>query len=324
MKMKNGSLITEFLLIGLSQDPTVKIFLFVLFLIVYMLTLIGNITLIIACIFDIRLHMPMYFFLGNLSLVDMCLASVIVPNLLAQLIVRSKISFIGCAAQMCILLFFGGTECALLAVMAYDRYVAITFPLHYTVIMRIAICIALSSCCCLCGSVIALSSTFVTLRLPLCGSTINHFFCEPPVLLKLACVDTSVTETILFCSGIFILLIPSSFIIISYIRIIITIVQIRSSEARFKVFSTCASHLIVVTIFYSTAISMYMKPVSKNSENRDKMISVFYSVTPPMLNPIIYSLRNKDVKMALQNVFLRAHLKCASYFSSAAIKKMSM
>ncbi|XP_069092593.1 olfactory receptor 2D3-like [Pleurodeles waltl] len=322
IEMKNGSYNTEFLLIGLSQDQTVRIFLFVLFLIVYMMTLIGNISHIIACISDLRLHMPMYFFLGNLSLVDICFASVIVPNMMAQLLVRSRISFSGCAAQMCTSLFFGGTECVLLAIMAYDRYVAITFPLHYTVIMRISICITLASCCWLCGSVIAFAGTFVTLRLPVCGSKINHFFCDSTALLKMACVDTYVTEMIIFCSAIFILLIPCLFTAVSYIRIIITVVRIRSSKARFKVFSTCASHLIIVTIFYSTAIYMYMKPVSKNPENWDKFISVFYTVTPPMLNPVIYSLRNKDVKMALQNVFLRAHFKCASYFYSVAFIKM--
>ncbi|XP_069092595.1 olfactory receptor 2D2-like [Pleurodeles waltl] len=324
MKMKNGSYNTEFLLIGLSQDPTVRIFLFVLLLIVYMLTLIGNISLITACVSDLRLHIPMYFFLGNLSLVDICFASVIVPNMMAQLHVRRRISFSGCAAQMYTSLFFGITECVLLAIMAYDRYVAITFPLHYTVIMRISICITLASCCWLCGSVIAFTGTFVTLRLPVCGSTINHFFCDSTALLKMACVDTYVTEMIIFCSGIFVLLIPCLFTAVSYIRIIITVVRIRSSKARFKVFSTCASHLIIVTIFYTTAIYMYMKPLSKNPENWDKLISVFYTVSPPMLNPIIYSLRNKDVKMALQNFFLSVRFKCASYFCSVVVIKMTM
>ncbi|XP_078504449.1 olfactory receptor 2D2-like [Lissotriton helveticus] len=324
MKMKNESLITEFLLIGLSQDPTVRIFLFLLFLKVYTLTLIGNISLTIACISDCRLHIPMYFLLGNLSLVDICFASVIVPHMLAQLIVRSRISFTSCATQMFTALLFGGTECVLLAIMAYDRYVAISFPLHYTVTMRKSICITLASCCWLCGGVIAFSVTFVTLRLPVCGSKINHFYCESPSFLKMACVDTYVTEKIIFCLGIFVLLIPSFFTVISYIRIIITVMRIRSSKARLKVFSTCTPHLIIVTIFYSTTIYMYMKPVSKSSEDWDKMISVFYTVTPSMLNPIIYSLRNKDVKMALQKVFLRAQFEFRSFFCSAAVQKTSV
>ncbi|XP_078510017.1 olfactory receptor 2D2-like [Lissotriton helveticus] len=321
MKMKNESLITEFLLSGLSQDPTVRIFLFLLFLMVYTLTLIGNISLTIACISDRRLHTPMYFLLGNLSLVDICYASVTVPNMLAQLLVRSRISFTGCAAQMFTSLIFGGTECVLLALMAYDRYVAIAFPLHYTVNMRRSICITLASCCWVCGGVIAFTATFVILRLPICGSKINHFYCESTALLKMACVDIYVTEKIIFCLGIFVLLIPSFFTAISYIRIIITVMRIRSSKARLKVFSTCTPHLIIVTMFYSTAIYMYMKPVSKNSEDWDKLISVFYTVTPPMLNPIIYSLRNKDVKMALQKVFLRAHFEFRFIFGQHLFKR---
>ncbi|XP_078504448.1 olfactory receptor 2D3-like [Lissotriton helveticus] len=309
MKLKNGSSNTEFLLTGLSQDPTVRIILFVLFFMIYVLTLVGNISIITACISDLRLHIPMYFFLGNLSFVDIGYASVVIPNMLAQLLVRSRISFNGCAAQMYTGLFFGIIESVLLAVMAYDRYVAITFPLHYTVIMRLSICVTLVSCCWLCGIVMAFSGTFVTLRLPLCGYEINHFMCESPALMKMACGDIYVTEMIIFSFGIFILLIPSLFTAISYIRIIITVVRIRSSAARLKVFSTCTPHLIVVTIFYTTAIYMYMKPVSKNSDERDKMISVFYTVTPPMLNPIIYSLRNRVVKIALKKVFLRAHFE---------------
>ncbi|XP_078504447.1 olfactory receptor 2D2-like [Lissotriton helveticus] len=303
LKMENGSLITEFLLIGLSKDPTVKIFLFVLLLIVYMLTLIRNMCLITACISDIQLHTPMYFFLGQLSFVDVCFATVIVLNMLAQLLGRTRISFTGCAAQMYTAAFFGITECVILAIMAYDCYVAVTFPLHYTVIMRLYICLTLVSCCWLFGSVMSFSVTFLTLRLRVRRSKIDHFMCESPALLKMACGDTYDTEMIFFCLGIFVLLIPSLFTAISYIRIIITVVRIRSSAARLKTFSTCSSHLIVVTIFYSTTVYIYMRPVSKNSGNWDKLIAVFYTVTPPMLNPIIYSLQNKDVKMALKNVF---------------------
>ncbi|XP_069092589.1 olfactory receptor 2D3-like [Pleurodeles waltl] len=304
-KMNNGSLISEFLLLGLTEDPDLKIILFVLFLVIYILTLIGNAILITAWICDPRLHTPMYFFLGNLSLLDICFSSSIVPYMLAQLLVRKTISFKGCASQMYISLFLGGTECVLLAVMAYDRYVAIVYPLRYRVIMSTFVCITLASCCWLSGSVMSLLDTFFTLQLPLCGTKIiNNFLCEVPTFLRMACVDIFATEMIIFSVAIFILVIPSVFTVISYSRIIITIVRIRSSEARLKAFSTCASHLIIVTIFYSTVISMYMRPVSKNSEteNQDKMIAVFYTVTPPMLNPMIYSLRNKDVKMAFQKL----------------------
>ncbi|XP_078504453.1 olfactory receptor 2D3-like [Lissotriton helveticus] len=308
MGIHNGSVISEFLLLGLTEDPNLKIILFVLFLVMYIVTLIGNTILITAWIHDRRLHTPMYFFLGNLSLLDMCFSSVIVPYLLAQLLVRRTISFNACAFQMYIALFLGGTECVLLAVMAYDRYVAIVFPLRYTVIMSRPVCITLASCCWLSGSVMSLLDTFFTLRLPICGAKIiNNFFCEVPTLLKMACVDTFASEMVIFSAAIFMVLIPSFFTVISYTQIIITIVRLRSSEARLKAFSTCASHLIVVTIFYSTVISMYMRPSSKTSENenQDKMIAVLYTVTPPMLNPIIYSLRNKDVKMALQKLTSR-------------------
>ncbi|XP_078504452.1 olfactory receptor 2D3-like [Lissotriton helveticus] len=304
--MNNQSLIAEFLLLGLTKDHDMKIILFVLFLLMYLLTLIGNSILITAWICDPHLHTPMYFFLGILSFVDICFSTVIVPFVLDQLLDGRAVSFNGCAAQMYIHLLLGGTECVLLGVMAYDRYVAIVFPLRYTVIMSTPVCITLTSCCWLSGGLMALVDTFFTLQLPLCGAKIiNHFFCEVLSLLKMACVDTFVTEMVIFSAAIFILLIPSLFTAISYTRIIITIVRIRSSEARLKAFSTCASHLIVVTIFYTTAISMYMRPASKNSENQDKMLSVFYTVTPPMLNPMIYSLRNKDVKRAVRKLFCK-------------------
>ncbi|XP_069092592.1 olfactory receptor 2D3-like [Pleurodeles waltl] len=306
IKMNNGSLTPEFLLLGLTDDPDLKIILFVLFLVMYILTLIGNSILITAWIRDPCLQTPMYFFLGNLSFLDICFSSAIVPYMLAQLLVRRTISFNMCAAQMYLCLFLGGTECVLLGVMAYDRYVAIIYPLRYTVIMSMSVCITLASCCWLSGSVMSLLDTFYTLQLPLCGSKIiNHFFCEVPSLLKMACADVFATEMVIFSAAIFILLIPSVFTAISYTQIIITIVRIRSSEARLKAFSTCASHLIVVTIFYSTAISMYMRPTSKTFENQDKMLSVFYTVTPPMMNPMIYSLRNKNVKMAVQKLIRR-------------------
>ncbi|XP_078506276.1 olfactory receptor 2D3-like [Lissotriton helveticus] len=269
----------------------------------YLVTAAGNIILVTACVCDARLHTPMYFFLVNLSFLDICYSSVTVPNMLVQLLTTRTISFTGCAAQMYTYLLLGCTECLLLAVMAYDRYVAILFPLRYTVIMSSSVCITLASCCWISGSVMSLLDTIFTLQLPLCGSyVINHFFCEATTLIKMACVDTFATEMVIFSVGIFVLLLPSFFTMLSYVRIIVTILRIPSSAGRQKAFSTCASHLIVVTIFYGTAIFMYMKPVSKDSSNQDKMISVFYTVTPPMLNPMIYSLRNKDVKMSLKKL----------------------
>ncbi|XP_069461084.1 olfactory receptor 2D3-like [Ambystoma mexicanum] len=304
--MKNGSAGTEFLLLGLSEDPHVKIVLFVLFIFTYLLTIIGNGFLVTACVNEPRLHTPMYFFLGNLSFLDICFSTVFAPGLLAQQLSWRRISFPGCAAQMYISLLLGITECVLLAVMAYDRYVAILFPLRYSVIMSRSCCVTMAVCCWVSGIVMALMDTVFTLRLPLCGHRIvNHFFCEATALLKMACRDTFVTEMVVFVAGIFALLIPSILTVVSYARIITTILGIISSEGRHKAFSTCASHLIVVTIFYGTAIFMYMKPTSADSANQDKIISLFYTVTPPLLNPMIYSLRNKEVKIALLKVAQR-------------------
>ncbi|XP_069092586.1 olfactory receptor 2D3-like [Pleurodeles waltl] len=326
MEMKNGSSDEGFIIMGLSDDPHLEAILFVLFLVLYILTVIGNMTLITVSVCEPRLHTPMYFFLGNLSTLDICFSSVTVPYMLAQLLARRSISFIGCAAQMYTSLLLGITECVLLAVMAYDRYVAIVFPLRYTVIMKMSVCITVVSCCFVSASVMAFVDTLFSVRLPVCGQRIiNHFWCDPTVFLKMSCVDTFVTEMVIFSAGIFALLLPSLFTAISYICIISTVVRIHSTEAKFKAFSTCASHLIVVIIFYSTAISMYMKPGSKTFENRDKIVSVFYIVTPPFLNPIIYSLRNKDVKMALQKYIFQKmfskHVMCSATFQKMSTVK---
>ncbi|XP_078504479.1 olfactory receptor 2D3-like [Lissotriton helveticus] len=307
METSNRSVSTNFLLLGLSEDPNVQIVLFVLFFIIYLITVIGNALLITVCVCDSRLHTPMYFFLANLSFVDICYSSVTVPNMLVQLlIVGRRISFAACAAQMYTYLLMGCTECVLLAVMAYDRYVAIAFPLRYTIIMSRSVSIILGVCCWLCGSLMGLLDTLFTIQLPSCGaSVINHYFCEATAFLKIVCVDTFIAGMVIFSVGIVVLLIPSFLILFTYIQIVATIMGIHSSEGRHKAFSTCASHLVVVIIFYSTAIFLYMKPVSRDSGNQEKVFSLFYTVTPPMLNPMIYSLRNNDVKMALQKLHRR-------------------
>ncbi|XP_069092584.1 olfactory receptor 2D3-like [Pleurodeles waltl] len=294
---------TEFLLLGLSEDPKIKIVLFIVFLPIYMVTVIGNVILVTACIIDPKLHTPMYFFLSNLSFVDIFYSSAILPNMLVQLLVKRKISFIACGIQMFTYLLLGSTECVLLAVMSYDRYVAITFPLNYANIMRKSVCTFMVVFSWLNGSLMSFLGTMGALKLPLCGHyVIDHFFCESTAFAKIACGDTYVSEMINFIGGVIVLLIPVFFILFTYIRIIITIIRIPSSTGRHKAFSTCASHLIVVTIFFSTTISMYMKPVSEKTVNEDKVISVFYTVMPSMLNPLIYSLRNKDVKVALKKL----------------------
>ncbi|XP_069461210.1 olfactory receptor 2D3-like [Ambystoma mexicanum] len=303
----NGSLVAEFVLLGLSQDRQVQIYLFLVFLVIYMTTLFGNVILITACVTEPRLHTPMYFFLVNLSFLDICYSTVIVPNVLVHFLAsRKSMSFSACAAQMYAFMLLGCTEGILLAAMSFDRYVAISSPLRYNVIMSKSVCVALAVFCWLSGTVMGTLDTVFTLVLPFCSqNVIDHFFCESTALLKLACADTHITETVMFYVAIYVLLIPTSIIILSYLRILVAILGIRTAAGRYKAFSTCGSHLIVVTMFYGTAIFMYMKPASQKSDYLDKMVSVFYTVSPPLLNPMIYSLRNKDVKMAMQKVAAR-------------------
>ncbi|XP_078504470.1 olfactory receptor 2D2-like [Lissotriton helveticus] len=310
MEKKNESSVTEFLLLGLSEEPNMQVVLFVLFLVIYVVTVMGNLFLITVCVRDPRLHTPMYFFLANLSFIDICYSSVIVPNLLNQLIVSRRMRFSACAAQMYTYLLLGCTESMLLAVMAYDRYIAISFPLRYTVIIGRSGCMILMCTCWLSGSVMALLDTAFALQLPLCGNNvIDHFFCEAMTLLRMACVDTFIPQMVFFFVGSFVLLIPILVILFSYIRIVIAIMAIRTTAGRHKAFSTCSSHLVVVIIVYGTAMFLYMKPVSKSIDNQEKMVSVFYTVMPPMMNPLIYSLRNKDVKVALRKVIWRDILR---------------
>ncbi|XP_078504477.1 olfactory receptor 2D3-like [Lissotriton helveticus] len=305
MEKRNTSIVTEFILLGLSEDPKVQMFLFVLFLVIYVVTITGNLFLITACIRDPHLHTPMYFFLANLSFIDICYSSVIVPNLLNQLIVSRRMSFSGCALQMYTYLLLACTESMVLAIMAYDCYVAITFPFQYTVIISQSVCRMFISCSWISGSVLALLSVVYTLQLPLCGNNvIQHFFCEATTFLKMSCVGTFIPQVMFVIVAIFSLMAPTLVILISYIRIVITVIVMPSSEGRYKAFSTCASHLTVVTMAYGSAMSLYLKPVSKTANNQDKAASLFYTVMPALLNPMIYSLRNKDVKMALRNVIV--------------------
>ncbi|VTJ67486.1 Hypothetical predicted protein [Marmota monax] len=244
----------------------------------------------------------MYFFLTNLSFLDICYTSTNVPQMLSNMVGRRRtIPFSSCATQMYFSLSFGMIECVLLGVMAYDRYVAICHPLHYTVIMDRNTCVQLAA--------ISWSSSFLssmvinvfTLSLPYCGpNVLNHFFCEVPSVLRLACTDTSLTELVVFIFSIVIVFIPFLLIVVSYAQILLSVLRMRSASGRYKALSTCASHLTVVALFYGTAIFMYMRPQSKSSRAGGKVIAVFYTVVTPMLNPLIYSLRNQDVKGALR------------------------
>uniref|UniRef100_A0A8C2QND6 Olfactory receptor n=1 Tax=Cricetulus griseus TaxID=10029 RepID=A0A8C2QND6_CRIGR len=286
----NRTSVTEFIFLGLSQDPQTQVLLFFLFLLIYLLTVLGNLLIIILIHTDPRLHTPMYFFLRNLSFADLCFSTTTVPQVLIHFLVKRKtISFVGCSTQIVVLLLVGCTECALLAVMSYDRYVAVCKPLHYSTIMTHWVCVQMAAGSWASGAFVSLVDATFTLRLPYRGN-------------NLASADTYSTEMAIFAMGVIILLAPVSLILISYWNIISTVIQMRSGEGRLKVFSTCGSHLIVVVLFYGSAIFAYMRPNSKIMNEKDKMISVFYSAVTPMLNPIIYSLRNKDVKGALRKI----------------------
>ncbi|XP_053573717.1 olfactory receptor 5A2-like [Bombina bombina] len=302
--MRNHSSVDEFILLGLSSHPKMQIVLFVLFLSCYVISLMGNIIIVLISKMDSRLHTPMYFFLSNLSFLDIWYTSSIVPKMLVNFLsVKKSISFVGCITQMCIHLSLGGTECYLLLVMAYDRYAAICSPLHYTSIMHPTLCIKMATGSWFGGLMNSLIHTLFALRLPFCGpNVINHFFCEVPSVLELSCMDVSLNKTVIFFCAILVVMIPFFLILITYVHIIVNILKISSSVGRRKAFSTCASHITVVTLFYGTIIFMYMRPGASHVLNQDKMATLFYSVVTPMLNPLIYTLRNKDVKVALKEI----------------------
>ncbi|XP_021024486.1 olfactory receptor 2D3 [Mus caroli] len=304
MGRENQSFVDEFVLLGLSQDAQTQILLFILFFIVYILTVLGNLLIIVLILMDSRLHTPMYFFLRNLSFADLCFSNSIVPQVLSHFLVKRKtISFWGCVTQVIVSLQIGCTECALLAVMSYDRYVAVCKPLHYSTIMTQQLCLQLALGSWASGLLVCLVDIAVAFHLPYRGQNIvSHYFCELPALLKVASADTYSTEMAIFAMGVVILLAPVSLILISYWNIISTVIQMQSGEGRLKVFSTCGSHLIVVVLFYGSAIFNYMQPNTKTRKKQDKIMSVFYTVVTPMLNPIIYSLRNKDVKSAFRKL----------------------
>ena len=304
----NQTFLLEFLLLGLSEYPKIEIVYFVVILSMYLVVLIGNGVLITASIFDSHLHSPMYFFLGNLSFLDICYTSSSVPSTLVSLISKKRnISFSGCAVQMFFGFAMGSTECLLLGMMAFDRYVAICNPLRYPVIMSKVVYILMASVSWLSGGINSIVQTSLAMRLPFCeNNVINHFTCEILAVLKLACTDISLNIITMMVSNMAFLVLPLLVIVFSYMFILYTILRMNSATGRHKAFSTCSAHLTVVIIFYGTILFMYAKPKSQelHGENKlqasDKLISLFYGVVTPMLNPIIYSLRNKDVKAAVK------------------------
>ncbi|XP_044872034.1 olfactory receptor-like protein OLF1 [Mauremys mutica] len=301
MEKGNHSEVTEFILSGLTDRPELQVPLFGVFLLIYGVTLVGNGGMILLIIIDPRLHTPMYFFLSNLSFCDLCFSSLICPKMLLNFLAeRKSISYTACSAQMCLSIIFSDVECLLLAVMAYDRYVAICNPLLYTVTMSRQLCKRLVTGAYAVGLVDSMIQCFI-FRLSFCSSNIiNHFFCDVPPLLPLSCSDTRNNEIVMFVFGCCIIAISFVTVLLSYVYIISTILQIRSTEGRHKAFSTCSFHLNAVTLFYGTQLFMYLRPPSTYSMNTDKVASVFYTLVIPMLNPLIYSLRNTEVKDALR------------------------
>ncbi|XP_052500604.1 LOW QUALITY PROTEIN: olfactory receptor 13C7-like [Budorcas taxicolor] len=302
----------EFILQGLSEYPRAEKLLFVMCLLMYLVILLGNSTLIILTLLDSHLHTPMYFFLCNLSFLDIWYTSSFIPSMLIHFLSEKKtISFTRCVVQMSVSYTMGSTECVLLAVMAYDRYIAICNPLRYPIIMNKALCIQMAALSWGLGFFThnALTETILAVQLPFCGkNVINHFVCEILAFVKLACTDVSLNEITIMLGNVIFLFVPLLLICISYIFILSTVLRINSAEGRKKAFSTCSAHIMVVTVFYGTILFMYMKPKSKDAAF-DKLIALFYGIITPMLNPIIYSLRNTEVHSAMRKLIARLVLE---------------
>ncbi|XP_059244085.1 olfactory receptor 5L1-like [Mustela nigripes] len=304
MEKENCTNVTEFILLGLTDVPELNVFLFLLFLLIYGVTVWGNLGMIAVIQVSSQLHTPMYFFLSHLSFVDFCYSTIIVPKMLSNILNRDKtISFLGCMVQFYLFCTCVVTEVFLLAVMAYDRFVAICNPLLYMVTMSQDLCMELVSFCYLSGTVCSLIHLCLVLEIPSYRSNvINHFFCDLPPLLSLACSDVSVNELLLYFLATFNEITTIVIILTSYSLILITILRMRSAEGRRKAFSTCASHFTAILVFHGTILFIYCRPSSGNSVDTDKVATVFYTIVIPMLNPLIYSLRNKDVKESVRKV----------------------
>ncbi|XP_006036058.1 olfactory receptor 10A4-like [Alligator sinensis] len=302
MKGRNQTTVTEFILSGFSSLPDLPVLFFALVLLIYLLILLGNALIIIVTLIDPILHTPMYFFLRNLSFLEISYTSVTIPGMLVNHLSREKtISVSSCAAQIYFLISFGGAECCLLALMAYDRYVAICIPLAYTVVMNRGICFQLVATAWLSSSLVTLLHVVWMFNHPFCPPLeIDHFFCDAPPVLQLVCGDTHLIEIEALASATVFVVIPFVIILWSYIRILTAILEMPSVEGQSKAFSTCSSHLTVVVLFFSTAGLTYFQPKSSSLVGSSKFLSLFYTILTPLLNPLVYSLRNKEVKRALQ------------------------
>ncbi|XP_004433337.1 PREDICTED: olfactory receptor 1E1-like [Ceratotherium simum simum] len=305
MTGRNQTIISDFLLLGLPIEPEQQNLFYALFLAMYLTTILGNLLIIFLIRLDSHLHTPMYLFLSSLSFSDICFSSVTIPKLLQNMQSQvSSIPYAECLTQMYFFLFFADLESFLLVAMAYDRYVAICFPLRYTTIVSPKLCLSLVVLSWVLTTFHAMLHTLLMARLCFCAdNVIPHFFCDMSALLNLSCSDTRVNELVIFIMGGLILVVPFLLIILSYARIVSSIFNIPSARGVHKAFSTCGSHLSVVLLFYGTVIGLYLCPSSSNSTVKEIVLGMMYTVVTPMLNPFIYSLRNRDIKGALRRVF---------------------
>ncbi|XP_048073237.1 olfactory receptor 147-like [Ursus arctos] len=304
--IRNDSSVTEFILLGLTQQPELQLPFFFIFLGIYGVTVMGNMGLIILIGLNPHLHTPMYYFLFNLSFIDLCYSSVIIPRMLMGFVKENVVPYAECMTQLCFFSFFVIDECCILTSMAYDRYVAICKPLLYKAIMSPQVCLMLMAGTYAMGFVGAMAHTGCMLRLTFCdGNIIDHYMCDIPPLLRLSCTSTNINELVVFIVVGVNVMVPGLTISISYTLILSNIFHIRSTEGRSKAFSTCSSHIITVSVFFGSSAFMYLKPSPAGSLDQDKVSTVFYTIVGPVMNPFIYSLRNKDVKIALSKTLKR-------------------
>ncbi|XP_004427237.1 PREDICTED: olfactory receptor 8B3-like [Ceratotherium simum simum] len=300
MASGNDSSVTEFILLGLTQQPDLQLPLYFVFLGIYVVTVVGNIGLLILIGVNSHLHTPMYYFLFKLSFIDLCYSSVITPKVLMSFVKQNIVSYVECMAQLYFFSFFVIDECYILTSMAYDRYVAICKPLLYKVTMSHQVCLMLMLGAYMMGFVGAVTHTVCMLKLTFCdGNIVNHYMCDIPPLLQLSCTSTYINELVVFIVVGINVIVPSLTIFISYTLILSNILHIRSTEGRAKAFSTCSSHIMTVSLFFGSSAFMYLKPFPAGFLDQDKVSTVFYTIVGPMMNPFIYSLRNKTVQIAL-------------------------
>ncbi|XP_075185846.1 olfactory receptor 5G3-like [Anomaloglossus baeobatrachus] len=319
MEIFNQSSSTKFILLGLSDVPYLKVIAFLLLLVIYLITLLANLLLIIVVTNNPKLQTPMYFFLINLSFIDICFSTTVVPKILINTLSKDKsISRLECAIQMHFHLTFGSTECFILGIMAYDRFVAICKPLHYNTIMSRKMCLGLAAAAWSSSFINSITHVIYTFQLSFCHSNhVNHFFCEVPPFIQISCGDNWLHQVAMYISAGIIASFTFFLIMFSYVNILFTVLKINCSDGRFKAFSTCVSHITVVTVFFGTLMILYLRPQSRSSPEMDNSVSILYSAVTPMVNPIIYSVRNKDVKGTVRKNLVKEFAPIKFFFTKS-------